>query len=193
VKNQKIITTLLAAFLIILTACSSNLEEAPNADISVTEGEGQITQEQVPSDSAYPGPGDENLDTNDELSSETDTDRIVDSDIIGITWQWERYDDTAGMNNLIVDDPTLYTLLLNPDGTYQAKVDCNLAGGSYVLDGSSLKFEPGPTTLAECGSGSLYDVFLEKLGHVATFVTQDGRLYLNLWADAGNMVFIPSE
>jgi heat shock protein HslJ len=48
----------------------------------------------------------------------------------------------------------------------------------------------------------LYDQFLSRLGDVRTYVMDEGKLVLNLWADAGNMVFekagqaassIPSE
>ena len=48
-----------------------------------------------------------------------------DIEITGITWQWIRFDDTADMNNIVVADPSLYTLTLNADGSYHAAVDCN--------------------------------------------------------------------
>ena len=114
-------------------------------------------------------------------------------DLVGVTWLWERFDDTADMNNIVVDDPSLYTLLLNPDGTYEITADCNLASGQYTLEGSLISFEPGPTTLAECEPGSLYDTYLTRLGEAATFVMDGDNLVLNLWADAGNMVFTPAQ
>lgn len=125
-------------------------------------------------------------------TSKSDLELNADSDISGITWLWERFDDTAEINNIVVDDPTLYTFLLNADGTYTVKADCNLASGSYTLEGNSIKFEAGPTTLAECGPESLYNDFLIDLSNVVTFVIDGNKLYLNLWADAGNMVFIPA-
>lgn len=127
-----------------------------------------------------------------EDTSNTDPELNVDSDINGITWLWERFDDTAEINNIVVDDPTLYTFLLNADGTYTVKADCNLASGNYTLEGNSIKFEAGPTTLAECGPDSLYNNFLIDLSNVVTFVIDENKLYLNLWADAGNMVFVPA-
>ena len=123
-------------------------------------------------------------------TSKSNPELNVDSDISGITWLWERFDDTAEINNIVVDDPTLYTFILNTDGTYAVKADCNLASGSYSLEGNSIKFEAGPTTLAECGPESLYNNFLNDLSNVVTFVIDGNKLYLNLWADAGNMVFI---
>jgi heat shock protein HslJ len=117
----------------------------------------------------------------------------VEPEIVGITWLWERFDDTAGVNNIVVENPGRYTLLLNPDGTYAVKADCNLANGSYTLGVSSITFEPGPATLAECEPGSLYDTYLTRLSEVATFVMHEGQLFLNLWADGGNLVFSQAE
>ena len=192
-KTQKYISILLTAILLTVTACSTQMEDTPDTGYPDPTEENQDTKEEINSDTAYPAPAEENQVTNEEISSDTGSDPTVDSDIIGVTWLWERYDDTAGLNNIVVDDPALYTLLLNPDGTYQVKADCNQASGRYTLEGSSIKLEPGPTTLAECEPGSLYNTFLMNLGNTATFVTDNDRLYMNLWADAGNMVFIPTE
>ena len=60
----------------------------------------------------------------------------------------------------------------------------------YQLNESRLTFDTkGLTTLAMCPEDSLDQIFLERLGNTATFVLQDGILYLNLVADGGNMVF----
>ena len=112
------------------------------------------------------------------------------SDVIGKLWKWERFDDAAGDANIVVDDPDRYILELRPDGTYRMKADCNLSGGGYTLEGNSITLLPGPTTLAECEPGSLYDEYLARLGQVVTFALDGDRLVLNLSADAGNVVFI---
>lgn len=108
------------------------------------------------------------------------------TDIVGTTWQWNRFVGGDG-SEISVKDPEKYTLALRPDGTYHVKADCNLSGGSYTLGTSHLTLDPGPTTLAECEPGSLYDEFLAKLGYVRTYLMRDGDLVLNLWADAGSM------
>ena len=46
-----------------------------------------------------------------------------------------------------------------------------------------------PVTLAECGPDSLYDQYLNQLSNVGTHVTNEDKLILNLFADAGNMIF----
>jgi len=125
--------------------------------------------------------------------SSMEPDMGLEADVVGIIWLWTRFDDTAGLNDIEVDDPSRYTLLLNQDGTYEVQADCNRASGRYTLEVSSITFESGPTTLAECEPGSLYDIFLTRLSEVATFVMDEGQLVLNLWADGGNMVFSPAE
>ncbi len=116
----------------------------------------------------------------------------TEEDIVNVTWQWERFE--GGDDSVMtIDDPSRYTLILKPDGTYRVKADCNMSMGAYVLKGSSLTLEPGPMTLVECEPGSLSDNFLKKLGFVRTYVAHDGKLVLNLFADAGNMIFAPAD
>lgn len=58
------------------------------------------------------------------------------SEIVGTTWQWEAFQDTAEVNDLTVPDPENYTLTLNEDGTASIKADCNQVTWTYELDGS---------------------------------------------------------
>ena len=109
--------------------------------------------------------------------------------IFSLKWQWEQFQDQAEVNDITVSNPENYELILWTDSTYNFKADCNMGIGSYTMNGSSLSLEPGPVTLAECGPDSLYDQYLNQLGNVATYLTNEGKLILNLFADAGNMVF----
>jgi uncharacterized lipoprotein YbaY/heat shock protein HslJ len=117
------------------------------------------------------------------------TEAEASSDIVGTVWNWEQFLDTAEKNDIVVPYPPAYQLELRPDGTFAAKADCNVASGSYTLDGSSLTLGLGPTTLAECGPDSLYNDYVALLGQVVTYVREGEVLYLNLFADAGNMKF----
>ena len=112
--------------------------------------------------------------------------------LVDIVWTWTRFDDTSGQNSIVVPDPAKYTLTLRADGNYQVVADCNLSAGAYTLQDGSLTLAGGPTTLAECEAGSLYDVYLARLGEVASFVLDGDQLVLNLWTDGGNMVFVRS-
>ncbi len=111
------------------------------------------------------------------------------ADIAGIVWQWTEFQDTAGKNNIVVDNPENYTIAFLADNQVNIKADCNVVNGSYTLDGSSLTIQLGPSTRAFCGEESLDQQFLEKLGFAAAYVMDGDNLVMNLQADAGNMVF----
>jgi len=113
----------------------------------------------------------------------------VSDELLGQVWYWRVYNDGAGINNILVDKPSKYTLEFLPDSTYQIQADCNQGSGNLEIDGNSLNLAPGPMTLAACDPDSLDAVFLMRLGDVVTYALEDGKLYLNLKMDAGNMVF----
>lgn len=116
------------------------------------------------------------------------------ADIVGPTWEWQEFQDTADVNNITVSDPHKYTLTLQPDGTASILADCNQVSWTYTLEGSSLKFETlGPSTMAYCGDDSLDQEYLKRLGATATYVLADGKLHLNLMYDSGNVVFAPAK
>jgi heat shock protein HslJ len=104
-------------------------------------------------------------------------------------WQWEAYRDQAGLNDIAVAEPARYTLQFLSDGSYQIKADCNTGQGSYALEGSTLKLEPGPMTMAACAPDSRDADFVGLLADVASYLIADGKLYLNLAVDAGDMIF----
>lgn len=111
------------------------------------------------------------------------------AEIIGVTWLWERFDDPAGTGGVEVPDPESYTLLFNADGTTAIQADCNQVIGTYTLDGSSLAIVLGPSTQAFCGEQSLDQQYLQQLANVAGYAVEEGKLKLNLQADAGTMTF----
>jgi heat shock protein HslJ len=111
------------------------------------------------------------------------------AEIIDIIWQWAELIEIEPASQSLVPDPENYTLVLRSDGTYRVKADCNVGSGGYTLEGNSLTLEPGPMTLAECGPGSLFDLYLTKLGSVESLSVQDGRLILHLGGNGGKAVF----
>jgi heat shock protein HslJ len=113
--------------------------------------------------------------------------------IVATVWQWIRFEDASGLNNIEVENPSSYTIEFLEDGTYVLKNDCNSGGGSYTADDATLTINPGITTLAACGEESLDQQFSQDLFAVVTYVLADGELYLNLQMDAGNMVFAPAQ
>ena len=104
-------------------------------------------------------------------------------------WHWERFEDTAELHDIIVADPHRYTLRLLPGGTFGVKADCNTGSGAYTLARSSITLKLRILTRAVCPPESLSNTFLTRLGEVVTYVLYEGKLFLNLKIDGGNMVF----
>lgn len=128
----------------------------------------------------------------DESEANGSQDAASSPSLVGTTWEWVEFQDTAEQNSFTVEDSSAYTLTFNDDETVSMQADCNQASGNYTLEGSSLSIALGPTTLAECGPESRYDEYLARLGEVASYVIADGQLFLNLQVDAGNLVFEPA-
>ncbi len=114
--------------------------------------------------------------------------------LVGTVWEWQEFRDSAEgdeASDIRVSDTAKYTLTLRSDDGADIRADCNRLRWTYTLEGSRLTFNTlGPSTLAHCGDESLDQRYLERLGNTATYVLVDGKLYLNLKADAGNLVFV---
>jgi heat shock protein HslJ len=110
-------------------------------------------------------------------------------EMLDTTWEWQQLIETSPAAQSVVPDPENYTIVFNQDGTYNAKADCNMLSGGYEIDGSSLTLLPGPSTLAECGPDSSYDLYVGSLGQVDGFELENERLILTFGAGAGQMVF----
>jgi heat shock protein HslJ len=111
-----------------------------------------------------------------------------DEEITDIIWQWEKFISSDG-SETVVSDPNQYMLLLASDGNMYLLADCNSGSGIYTLKNNSLKLNIGVITKAICKPDSLSDQYIFYLGDVVTYVLEEGKLYLNLKIDAGNMVF----
>jgi heat shock protein HslJ len=103
-------------------------------------------------------------------------------------WQWEKFISNDG-SETVVSDPNEYMLLLGSDGNMYLLADCNSGSGTYELQNSSLTLNIEVVTRAICGPDSLSDQYISYLEDVSSYVLEDGKLYLDLRADAGNMVF----
>ncbi len=115
---------------------------------------------------------------------------VSEGTLIGPTWQW--VGTAYGNDTEQAVDSANYTIQFLPDGSLGFQADCNTGGGSYQVDGSSLAIQLGAMTMMACPPESLADKYLMELGQVASYVIQDGMLYLNLAMDTGNMKFVQS-
>jgi heat shock protein HslJ len=109
-------------------------------------------------------------------------------EITDVIWQWEVFvsnDDSQ----TVISDPNQYMLLLDSDGDMYLLADCNSGSGTYKMKNSSLTLKIKVVTQAICEPGSLSEQYISYLGDVASYAQRDGKLYLDLKADAGSMVF----
>jgi len=112
----------------------------------------------------------------------------IGTDLVGPTWQWTDYSDTAS-GETSIPDSSAYTISFNSDGTFNAKADCNNAGGVYTTDGSNIKINVQTSTRALCPPGSLSDQYLTYLGSARTYNTGVSSLRFDLATNGGAMFF----
>ena len=111
------------------------------------------------------------------------------NELLNITWQWTSLTETQPAAQSVVPNPENYSVVFNEDGTFNATVDCNQVSGSYELEGNKLTVMPGPSTLAECGPDSLYDLFLGFFSQITAYEMDGESLILIVGEDIARMFF----
>jgi heat shock protein HslJ len=111
------------------------------------------------------------------------------SSVVGVLWQWNGLQETHPASLSAVPNPQNYLLVLNKDGSFEAKADCNQLSGTYSLSGSNLTLKHGPMTRAQCGPDSLSDKYVSLLAEVASQTVSNDQLTLGLKNGAGSMFF----
>ena len=106
-------------------------------------------------------------------------------------WQWVAF--TSPIEQYTIDYPQDYLLTFNSDGTVNIKTDCNSAGGTYTVDGSSLTIEVGPMTLVACSEDSRSDELIKYLEFTVDYFFQADNLFIDLYADGGTLEFAPAR
>ncbi len=109
--------------------------------------------------------------------------------ITGTVWQWSAMQETAPPSLSVNPEPENYTIVFNTDGTVDIKADCNQAGGTYTLSGSSLTIQVESSTMAYCGDDSQDQIYLQSLAKVSSYAVVDGSLQLIFADDGGKMDF----
>ena len=105
-------------------------------------------------------------------------------------WQWVSFTDPTAA--IAIANPASYRVSFNPDASLAITADCNNVVGFYQGEsGDSLSISIGPATLAECGPCSRGDQFVRLLGGAAKYSFRDDKLYIDLFADGGTMIFAP--
>lgn len=176
---KRALTILIALLLVLAIAGCQSQDPTPAPEATAADAGAEATEPA----------GGETTDGDTGIAAQT----MTQADIVDILWQWTDFQDTAGLNDVAVPNPSAYTLVFLRDGTLNIQADCNAVTGSYTIEGSSLTIQQGASTAAFCGDESQDQSFLAFLSQVASFVSDGaGNLVLNLTADAGNMLFANS-
>jgi heat shock protein HslJ len=108
---------------------------------------------------------------------------------------WELKQMATGDQVVTPDNPGSYTIQFLPDNLVAIGADCNRAGGTYTIDGSSLTMSDLFSTLALCGPESISDQYLANIQDVASFTIAgdlEDELVLSLKADGGQLNYAPT-
>ncbi|MGD9346133.1 MAG: META domain-containing protein [Candidatus Aminicenantes bacterium] len=109
--------------------------------------------------------------------------------------EFQSMDDSIG--TVRPDDPSLYTMRLNGNGTVNMRLNCNRANGTWSAeassDGTSGQFNFGPlaATRALCPPPSMDEQVAAHAQYIASYLLKGGKLYLSLMADGGIYAWEP--
>ena len=121
-----------------------------------------------------------------------------DNSLAGTSW---RLVDFQSMDDAIEtvrpEDPSLYTMQLNNDGSVNMRLNCNRARGTWSAEPSSagtsgsFTFGPLAMTRALCPPPSLDEKIAAQSNFIRTYLLKDGKLHLSLMADGGIYTWEP--
>ena len=110
--------------------------------------------------------------------------------LAGRAWHWTALQQSDPAHETVTPDPEKYTIEFLTDGTVNVKADCNSLSGTYTVGVPlDLAIDLATTTTAACGDPSLDAMYLESLGRVTSYSTDNGVLNLDLADDGGAMQF----
>ncbi|MFN2136716.1 MAG: META domain-containing protein [Candidatus Promineifilaceae bacterium] len=159
--------------------------EAGAASVAVPVAAGGDSNETA----AYPGEIDAAATTE---PSEQSALPAAETDVLADTsWQWLSM--TTPVEEVTVEDPAAYVISFLEENQIGIQADCNSGAGTYEAGESTLTINITSTTLALCPEGSLSDLFIRSLNAAAIHFEMDGNLHIDLFADAGTMIFAPNE
>ena len=118
--------------------------------------------------------------------------------LAGTTWRLVEFQSMSDEIGIVrPDDPSLYTMRLNSDGTVSMRLNCNHAIGTWSArpgdKGESGNFEFGSLTVthALCNPPSMDGNMAEHARFIRSYILKDGKLFLSLMADGGIYAWEP--
>jgi heat shock protein HslJ len=123
-----------------------------------------------------------------------------DNPLAGTEWRLVEFQSMSdAIGTLRPEDPSLYTMRLNADGTVNMRLNCNRASGTWTVepgaDPSNGRFLFGPlaVTRALCPPPSMDGQIAAQAEYVRGYMLGEGRLHLSLMADGGIYTWEPME
>ena len=115
-------------------------------------------------------------------------------ELAGTQWTWletQMSDDTL----ITPDDPALFVLTFDAEGGFAATTDCNTFRGTYSADAATgaLSMATTVSTRMACPPEALEDEFVRDLNNAASYIVQEGNLFVAGMMDSGIMEFAPVQ
>ena len=110
----------------------------------------------------------------------------------GYGWLWSSYSEGNDASSEI-ENPSKYVLIFSEDNSLIAVGDCNVASGTYMIEGDQFAAELKPGELTACEDGSRSAQFLELLAQGGSLSINDDALTIELQDEAGTLGFIAND
>jgi amidase len=110
----------------------------------------------------------------------------------GSGWLWSSYTNESDSPSEI-DNPSKYILIFGEDNSLVAVGDCNVASGTYTIEGDQFAAGLEPGELTTCEEGSRSEQFLELLAQGGSLSINNDALTIELPEKAGTLGFIPND
>lgn len=107
---------------------------------------------------------------------------------LGRVWLLQQIVQTSGVN-YTPDDPALYTVTFNADGTLSILADCNTGVGTYQASESGALTINLSATHAYCAAGSLSNQYISYLTVANSYDVQGDVLGIGFSSNNGTMTF----
>jgi len=138
---------------------------------------------------------DPDLSVLDALVASLEIEGMTPSGLVDKTWEWTQGPVQPGSSEIVnIEDPSKYQVTYGSDGAITYKADCNSGSMSYTLNNAGMTggmlAQPGPTTLAECEPGSLYQGFIFSLEAAQSYRVWAGGTEMELVLPAGGGVLL---
>lgn len=123
-----------------------------------------------------------------EIETDEDLNDSATSTLADDVWYWSN-STLAGIGTTTPENPSVFAVTFETDGTFSATTDCNSLSGSFVLDEEIITIGPIAATKKFCGEETLEASFSGQLSQATSFEITEDNLIINLSEGSGTMYF----